>query len=341
MNKIFNPIRFIYTAILCAVLLAACGGKSPTPTQQASAPITLNLQWVTQAQFAGYYVALDKGWYSEEGIDLTIRPGGPDSSSLDAVRIGTAEFGTSLLADIIVASQQKNDLVSIAQIQQTNGLLLIAKKSSGISKPKDFIGKKVGVWLGNWEAQFNALMAKEGIAANDFTLVSQGFSMDTFINGELDVASAMIYNEYYMVLESGLKPEDINIINYADYGLDFPGDVLFTSTKISQENPDLCVRMLRASLRGWQYAIEHPEEAADIVLKYDKSGVQTRAHQLSMMQEIAKLVKVDLRPIGYTDRADVRRTIDTLYSYKVLNTQINPDSIFNNSFWEQAQQPQQ
>jgi NitT/TauT family transport system substrate-binding protein len=192
---------------------------------------------------------LDKGWYSEEGIDLTIRPGGPDISALDAVRTGTAEFGTSLLADIIVASQQANDLVSIAQIQQTNGLLLIAKKSSGISKPGDFDGKKVGVWLGNWEAQFNALIAKEGIGANDFTLVSQGFSMDSFIKGQLDVASAMIYNEYYTVLESGIKPEDINIINYADYGLDFPGDVLFTSTKISQENPDLCVRMLRAICR--------------------------------------------------------------------------------------------
>jgi NitT/TauT family transport system substrate-binding protein len=161
--------------------------------------------------------------------------------------------------------------------------------------------------------------------------------MDTFLNGELDVASAMIYNEYYTVLESGIKPQDITIINYADYGLDFPGDVLFTSTKIMKENPDLCVRMLRASLRGWQYAIENPEEAVDIVLKYDKSGVQTREHQLSMMLEIAKLVQVNLRQIGYTDRTDIRRTIDTLYSYKVLDTQLNPDSVFTNSFWEQAQ----
>ncbi len=335
-----NPIRLIYTTILCAVLLTACGAKTPAPTQDTPTPVTLNLQWVTQAQFAGYYVALDKGWYSEEGIDLTIRPGGPDISAINAVQTGTAEFGTSLLADVIVANQQTKNLVSIAQIQQTNGLLLIAKKSSGIDSPSDFVGKKVGVWLGSWEAQFNALMAKEGIGANDFTLVSQGFSMDAFINGDLDVASAMIYNEYYSVLESGIKKENINIINYADYGLDFPGDVLFTSTTIAQDNPDLCVRMLRASLRGWQYAIDHPEEAVAIVLKYDKSGVQTREHQLSMMQEIAKLVQVKLRPIGYTDRADVRRTIDTLYSYKVLNTQLDPDSVFNNSFWEQAQPSQ-
>ena len=324
--------------IIFALVLAACGRTSPNTAQPTlPTPVTLQLQWVTQAQFAGYYVALDKGWYSEEGIDLIIRPGGPDISPIDSVRTGTAEFGTSLLADIIVASQQANDLVSIAQIQQTNGLLLIAKKDSGITGPQDFAGKKVGVWLGNWEAQFDALIAKEGIKANDFTLVSQGFSMDSFINGELDVASAMIYNEYYVVLENGFKPEDINIINYADYGLDFPGDGLFTSTKITQENPDLCARMLRASLRGWQYAVENPEEATDIVLKYDQSGVQTRGHQLSMMLEITKLVQVNLRPLGYTDRNDVRRVIDTLYSYQVLNTQMDPDSIFTNRFWEQAQ----
>jgi NitT/TauT family transport system substrate-binding protein len=326
------------SVIVFALILAACGRTSPNTSQSTlPTPVTLQLQWVTQAQFAGYYVALDKGWYLEDGIELTIRPGGPDISPIDSVRTGTAEFGTSLLADIIVASQQANDLVSIAQIQQTNGLLLIAKKDSGVTGPKDFAGKKVGVWLGNWEAQFNALIAKEGIKANDFTLVAQGFSMESFINGELDVASAMIYNEYYAVLESGIKPEDITIINYADYGLDFPGDGLFTSAKIAQENPDLCARMLRASLRGWQYAIENPEEATDIILKYDQSGVQTRGHQLSMMLEIIKLVQVNLRPLGYTDRNDVRRVIDTLYSYQVLNTQIDPDSVFTNSFWEQAQ----
>ncbi len=329
---------FLASFLLLVWLLAACGGAPSTPAAPESlTPVTLNLQWVTQAQFAGYYVALDKGWYKEEGLDLTIRPGGPDLSAIDAVRVGTAQFGTSLLADVIVGSQQSNDLKSIAQIQQTNGLLLLAKKSSGINQPKDFAGKKVGVWLGNWEAQFDALIAKEGLNSNDFTLVSQGFSMDAFLKGDLDVASAMIYNEYYSVVEGGVKPEDLSVINYADFGLDFPGDVLFTSAKFAQENPEICVKMLRATLRGWQYAIEHPEEAVDIVMKYDKSGVLTRDHQLSMMREIAKLVAVNIRPIGFTDRADVRRTIDTLYSYKVLTTQVSPDSIFTNDFWDQAQ----
>jgi NitT/TauT family transport system substrate-binding protein len=321
--------------LLALGLLLACGPQ-PTPTEPPTEPVSLQLQWVTQAQFAGYYVALDKGWYREEGIDLTISPGGPDLVPADMVMAGTSDFGTSLLADLIVNVQNGGAVVSIAQIQQTNGLLLLAFKSSGIEGPADFVGKRVGVWLGGWEAQFDALMAREGLTTQDFDLVSQGFSMDPFLDGSLDVASAMIYNEYHVVLESGVKAEDLNIIDYADYGLDFPGDVLFTSRRLVEDNPDLCTRMLRASLRGWEYAVQHPEEAADIVLKYDETGLQTREHQLAMMREIAKLVSLPVRPVGYTDRDDVRRTIDTLLSYGVLNQAVPPEDVFTNDFWELA-----
>jgi NitT/TauT family transport system substrate-binding protein len=335
--RIFKDLSPLFALTLGVAVLTACFGVSQTPAPPPLEPVSLQLQWVTQAQFAGYYVALDKGWYLEEGIDLTIHPGGPDLAPVDLVASGTHDFGTTLLADLSVAIQQNKPVVSIGQIQQANGLLLIAKQSSGIKEPKDFVGKRIGVWLGAWEAQFNALVAQEGIAPDDFELMSQGWSMDPFLGGDLDVASAMIYNEYHVVLESGVKPDEINIIDYADYGLDFPGDTLFTSRQMIEENPDLCARMLRASLRGWQYAIEHPEEAADIVLKYDESGVQTREHQLSMMNEIARLVLVSVRPLGYTDRSDVRRMIDTLVSYEVLSRPIQPEDVYTNEFWEQVQ----
>jgi NitT/TauT family transport system substrate-binding protein len=331
----WSPLIGFLCLVQCLVLVGGCGPE-PTPTPVPLQPVSLQLQWVTQAQFAGYYVALDKGWYREEGIDLTIRPGGPDLVPVDLVSAGTHDFATSLLADLVVAVQQGKPVISLAQIQQTNGLLLIARKSSGIAQPQDFVGHRVGIWLGGWEAQFDALIAKEGLSPQDFTLVSQGFSMDPFLKGELDVASAMIYNEYHVVLESGVKPEDLNIIDYANYGLDFPGDVLFTSRQLLAQDPDLCMRMLRASLRGWQYAVEHPEEAADIVLKYDESGIQTRQHQLSMMNEIAKLVVLPVRPLGFSDRDDVRRTIDTLLSYGVLSGPVVPEDVFTNDIWEQA-----
>jgi NitT/TauT family transport system substrate-binding protein len=321
--------------LACIVLLASCGTQA-TPTPLPPEPVRLQLQWVTQAQFAGYYVALDKGWYREEGIDLTIDPGGPDLVPSDLVLSGRSDFGTGLLADLVVAAQQGKPVVSVAQVQQLNGLLLVAFKSSGIESPADFAGKRVGVWLGAWEAQFDALMAKQGLTTNDFSLISQGFTMEPFLKGELDVASAMIYNEYYAILESGVKAEDLNIINYADYGLDFPGDTLFTSRQTLENKPDLCERMVRASLRGWQYAVDHPVEAADIVLRYDKSGVQTQGHQLSMMNEIAKLVLLPVRPLGFTDRDSVRRTIDTLAGYGVIDGQVQPEQVFTNDIWEKA-----
>lgn len=327
----------LFIILISVLLWSACTSEPAAPTPSLE-PVTLQLQWITQAQFAGYYVALDKGWYQDEGIALTILPGAPDVIPVDRVASGSADFATTLLADLVVAVQEGKPVTSVAQIQQANGLLLIAKKSTGVSKPEDFEGKRVGVWLGSWEAQFNALIAQQNIPSDDFELVSQGFSMDPFLNNELDVASAMIYNEYHVVLESGVSPEDINIIDYADYGLDMPGDVLFTSQKMITDRPELVEGMVRATLRGWQYAIENPAEAVDIVLKYDETGLQTREHQLAMMSEIADLVQVtNVRPIGFTDESDINRVIDTLYNYGVLTELLPSTSVYNNEFWEKAQ----
>jgi len=318
------------------VLVAACAGSATTPTPQPLNEVSLQLQWVTQAQFAGYYVALEKGWYLEEGIDLTIVPGGPDITPVDLVAAGNRDFGTTLLADLIVAVQNGKPVRSIAQLQQRNGLVLVAFKESGIEEPQDFRDKIVGVWLGSWEAQFYALMAQEGLTSADYTVVSQGYSMDAFLQRDLDVASAMLYNEYHVVLESGIAAEELNVIDYADYGLGFPGDTLFTSSQLAEQNPELCVRMVRASLRGWQYAIDHPEEAADIVLKYDTTKTQTRPHQLTMMQEIAKLISIQDQPLGYTDEATVQGVIDLLLQYGVLDEPVLASDVWDETFWKQV-----
>jgi NitT/TauT family transport system substrate-binding protein len=316
------------------LLITACTGGTPIPTEKPLDKVSLQLQWVTQAQFAGYYVALDKGWYREDGIDLTIVPGAPDVIAVDMVVSGTRDFGTSLLADLTIAIRSGKSVKSLAQIQQKNGLLLVTKKELGINGPKDFVNHRVGVWLGSWDTQFRALIAQANVSTDDFQLVSQGYSMDPFLNGELDVASAMIYNEYHVVLESGVNPDDLVIIDYADYGLGFPGDTLFTTNQMIQDNPDLCQRMVRASLRGWQYAIEHPEEAVEIVLKYDDTGMQTQEHQLSMMEEIAKLVNTEGHELGKTDEVDVNRMLDTLLEYGVLDGKVNPQDVYTNQFWE-------
>ena len=334
--KTSHKVILLILSAVFLVVLVSCANQPEIPSENTPEPVTLQLPWVTQAQFAGYYVALDKGWYLEEGIDLTIKPGGPDVIASDAVISGIADFGISLLADIVVSVEQGKPLKSVCQIQQTNGLLLIAKKESGIENPQDFRGKQVGVWLGSWQAQFDALIAKEGLTTQDFHLVSQGFSMDSFLSGDLDVASAMIYNEYHVVLESGLSPSDINVIDYADFGLDFPGDALMTNLQTIEQRPDLVTRMVRATLRGWQYAVENPEETVDIVMKYDQAGILNREHQISMMNEIANLVQITVRPIGFTNSDDIRRTINTLFSYSVINESLDTDDVFTNEFWELA-----
>jgi NitT/TauT family transport system substrate-binding protein len=243
-----------------------------------------------------------------------------------------------MLSDLAVEIQKGKPIISIGQIQQANGLLLIAKKSSGIKTPKDFVGKRVGLWFQGFEAQFNALLAKQKISDRKIKIIPQGWSMEPFLKGELDVASAMIYNEYHVVLKSGIKPEALNIIDYGSYGLGFPGDTLFASRKLVKENPDLCLRMLRASLKGWQYAIEHPEEAVDIVLKYDASSAQKRDHQLVMMREIAKLVQVPGKPLGKTDPDAVSRMAETLRQSGILKESIRPDDIYTNEFFMKATQ---
>ncbi|MBF0119898.1 MAG: ABC transporter substrate-binding protein [Desulfobacterales bacterium] len=320
------------------ILIAGCSDepKSSVSSEPSVKKVSLQLQWVTQAQFAGYYVALEKGWFKEEGIELAIKPGGPDIIPVDLVTSGTRDFGTALLSDLVVAIQNGKTVISIAQIQQVNGLLLIAKKSSGIKEPKDFIGKRVGIWFQGFEAQYNALLAKDKISEKDIKIVSQGWGMEPFLKGDIDVASAMIYNEYHVVLESGIKHEDINVIDYRTYGLDFPGDTLFTSRKTAMENSDLCIKMLRASIKGWQYAIKHPEESVDIVLKYDTSGIQKRSHQLVMMQEIAKLVQVIDKPIGQTDRNAVLKMVETLLHHKILKKAIGFEDICISSISEKA-----
>ncbi len=326
--------------LLVVFLISGCQpseDKTSEVKPSENSTVSLQLQWFTQCQFAGYYVALEKGWYKEEGIDLTIYPGGPDIVPIDLVTGGSRDFGTTLLADLTDSIQKGKPAISIAQIQQNNGLRLLAKKSSGIKTPEDFVGKKVGVWLGGWEVQFIAMLAQMQIVEESVNVISQGFSMTPFVEGRLDVASAMIYNEYYMVLDAGVKKQDLNIIDYADYKLDFPGDVLFTSQKFKKENPQLCLKMLRASIRGWQYALDHPDEAASIVVKQDKTGVAKLDHQKKMMTAIAKLVRgSDTTRIGSTDVEAFNRMISMLVQYNVLSSKLTSEKVYTTEFLNQV-----
>ncbi|MCG8633099.1 MAG: ABC transporter substrate-binding protein [Desulfobacterales bacterium] len=333
-----GPQRFRGLLLFCILLVLIISGcdraaepESVNLPKRQSRPVSLQLQWVTQCQFAGYFIGLEKGWYKDADIDLTIHPGGPDIVPVDLVTSGSRDFGTTLLAELAVSVQQGKPAIGIAQIQQDNGLRLLAKASSGIREPRDFAGKRIGVWLGGWEVQFNALLALEGIRPDEVDVISQGFSMAPFIENRLDVASAMIYNEYNMVISRGINPDQLVVIDFGDYGLGFPGDVLFTSNTMVRSDPELCRKMVAVSLRGWKYALDHQDEAVAVVLKHDRSGVAEEAHQKKMMAEISKLTSGSAA-LGRIKRGTISKMIDTLVRHRVMGNEVPPDTVFTDRF---------
>ena len=298
--------------------------------------VTLALQWHTQCQFAGYYVALDKGFYKEEGIDLTITPGATDINPIHLVSSEIADFGTKWLADFMAAKDKGLSLVSIAQVLQSNGLMLIAKADSGIRTPQDFVDKKVSIWFFGNETQFFTLLNKLHIPPDRMYIEAQKWSMDPFIKGKVDVSMAMIYNEYLRVLDSGYQENDINIIDFTDYGLNFPGHVIFTRSMQLKNRPELCERMVRASLQGWAWAMDHPDEAVDIVLKHDETKSLKRAHQLKQMRAMIKLIAYGNRPLGYHSPEQVAFVMHALHENNVISRLLDMSDVYTNQVWKRA-----
>lgn len=335
MEKPARSVMFVViSACLCLFLLAPSG---PAGAKQPE-KVTLALQWLTQCQFAGYYAALEKGWYREEGIDLAIVPGAPDINPIHLVEAGTADFGTKWLADLLAAVDGGAPLVSIAQVFQSNGLVLLAKAKSGITGPRDFPGRRLGIWFFGNEVQVYALMRRLDVPLERLRIQPLKWSVEPFLKDEFEVITAMIYNEYLTVLDAGYAPGDLTVIDFADYGLNFPGDLLFTATNTLKDRPDLCERMVRASLKGWAWALEHPEEATDIVLKHDRTGRLNRDHQLRQMREIIRLVKFKDRSLGRHDPEEVKRAAEILFESRILHAHPETEKVCTNRIWEKVEQ---
>jgi NitT/TauT family transport system substrate-binding protein len=262
----------------------------------AADPVTLQLKWVTQAQFAGYYVAQEKGFYDEAGLDVTIKPGGPDVAPAQVLAGGGADVIIDWMPSALAAREKGLPLVNIAQPFAKSGLMLTCRKETGITSPADFKGKTLGVWFSGNEYPFLSWMSKLGLKTDGgpdgVTVVKQGFNVDPLIQKQADCISTMTYNEYGQVLDAGLKPEDVVVFKYEDQGVATLEDGLYAlqSTLDDPANVDKLARFVGASMKGWAYAAEHPDEAAGIVLDNDTTGAQTEAHQTFMMGEIAKLL---------------------------------------------------
>ncbi len=311
---------------------AAAAAKPSGPPDK----VKLQLKWVPQAQFAGYFVALEKGYYTDENLDVTIVPGGPDIVSEQQVANGQADFGVDWVASFLAFRDKGLPLIDVAQIYQSSGLLLVSKKSANITKPEDLKGKNVGVWYGGNEFEFLALMDKLKFDPDkDMNVIKQGFTMDPFLAGQMDAASAMTYNEYQIVLESGVKPEDLNVINYTQEGVGMLEDNLFTSEDIVKNKQDLVQRFVRASIKGWQSAVDDQKFAVDAVMKYAEKGSTTVDHQTRMMNEVAKLVLptgMTKDQLGVMDAGRFKTTADIALKFHVINAPADPAKTYTNAF---------
>lgn len=275
--------------------------------------ITFIPHWVPQAQFAGYYVAYEKGIYKKYGIDLTILKGGPDSSSVEFLEKGKADFANMWLSTAIQKRSQGLKLVNIGQIIQRSALMLVAKKTKGIHKPEDINGKKVGLWGAEFQIQPKAFFKRYDLKVK---VIPQSFSVNLFLRDGVDVASAMWYNEYHSILNSGINPEELTTFFFYDYGLNFPEDGIYTLEKNFKKEPSLSCAFVKASIEGWLYAFAHPDEAMDIILKYMSLAKipANRMHQKWMLERMKDLISPQdsKTPIGILLKTDFLRVAKEL-----------------------------
>ena len=299
---------------LMTILLAGAMSVIATAAMAAD-KVTLQLKWVTQAQFAGYYVAKDKGFYEEENLDVEIKPGGPDIAPVQVLAGGGADVVIDWMPSALASREKGVGLVNIAQPFKTSGMMLTCRKDSGITSPADFNGKTLGVWFFGNEYPFLSWMSQLGIAtdgsADGVKVLKQGFNVDPILQKQADCVSTMTYNEYWQIIDAGLSADDLVVFKYEDQGVATLEDGIYVLEEKLKDPAfeDKMVRFIRASMKGWKFAEANPDEAADIVLENDASGAQTEKHQKRMMGEIAKLTAGSN---GALDEADYKRTVSTL-----------------------------
>ena len=295
-------------------LLSACAAVGASA--HAAEKVVLQLKWVPQAQFAGYYVAQAKGYYKDAGLDVTIKPGGTDVSPVQVLAGKSADVIVNWMPDALAARENGVPLVNIAQVFDKSGLMLTCKKSAGVSTPKDFKGKTLGVWYGGNEYPFLNWMGKLGLKTDsDIKILKQGFNVDPLLQNQAACISTMIYNEYWQVVDAGVKEKDLVTFFYEKEGVATLEDGLYV-LEDNLKDPAFVAKMgkfLKATLKGWDAAVKDPEGAAKAVVAADTSGSASMKVQKRQMENVAKLItNAGTKKIGYLEPAAYERTVKVL-----------------------------
>ncbi|MFC1511594.1 ABC transporter substrate-binding protein [Candidatus Latescibacterota bacterium] len=257
--------------------------------------ITLSPMWRPQAQFAGYYVALEKGIYGKYGIEVIILRGGPEYVPFQYLYEKKADVGIMWLSSGLKERSNGAKIVNIAQFSQHSGFMFIAKKKTGIASPLDLHGKKISIWPGDLSIQPEIFLKKYNLSSN---VIEQGYSVNLFVQDGVDVICGMSYNEYHMLYNFGFDTQDLTTFSFSEHGLDFPEDGLYVLEETLAVKHEALQRFVQASREGWKYAFDHPDEAVDIVLSYMRkySIPANRIHQQRMLNTIKQLMTIDGAP---------------------------------------------
>lgn len=314
--------RFFLT--LVTAFLASSGVFGAQPEMKK---ITFATLWYPQAQFAGYYVALEKGFYRNHGLDVTIVDAGPAMSAPDYLKSGKADFALMWLTQGISVAAEGVPLVNFGQFVHNSGMLLVARKASGITKPSELEGRKVGVWPG-FEAQPRAFFRRHGVHVQE---VPQTVSPNIFLRGGVDAISAMLYDEYHVLLMSGVEPDDLTVFRFSDSGLNFPEDGLYALSSTYRADPAAACAFARASVEGWRYVFAHEDEALAIVLRRRKAAnvPAPRAHQKWMMGHLKELLESDKSAPGVLSREDFDATVAVMKETGVIRSAPSYDKFFS------------
>ncbi len=316
--------------LLFMLLIGALSITGCTKEKKELQEITLKLKYFHQAQFAGNYVANDKGFYADEDLKVNLDPFSHEESAIYAVSSGKAAFGITGSNEVIMARARGLPIKSFAVIYKTNPVCAYTLRSSGLVRPQDFIGKTVGLEKApDIEMMYSAMITRLGIDRSQIKEVTIGFDATELLDGTVDVSTGYVVNEPQQAIKAG---HEVNIILMADYGINMYGDVLFATEDTISNNPKLVERFLRATLKGWQYAIENQEEAVDITLKYATD--RTKSHESYMLHTSIPLIHTGDSPLGWMEKARWEGVQNILLQQKLLDKEIDVGEVYTTRFLE-------
>jgi NitT/TauT family transport system substrate-binding protein len=319
-------VRISAMLVLAVTVLATCG---PREVKKPPDEVTVQLAWTHRALFAGFYAADQQGYYAEEGLAVSLLPRSDPAADVNApVMGGTAEFGVDYGAGLILARAQGLPVTAIATIYRRHPLVFITLADSGITRPQDFPGHTVRTLTpGSSEVAFRAMMTRLGLDPDSVKQVDVGFDLSPFLAGDLDIWPGFLNSE---VLDARRQGYEVNLILPEDYGVHLYGYTLYTTDQLIEENPDLVLRFLRATLRGWQWAVENPEKAGPLALKYDPT--LDAAHQVAIMEASVPLIHTGEDHIGWM-RAEVWQGMhEMLLEQGILDEPVDLDKVYTMEF---------